>query len=60
MKNREKFWRDIEADEKMIKKVDKMIEKRERKEFEKWEKRASKEPYFWRNHKKIRAKENWL
>jgi len=55
MIDKNKFWKDIEADDKMLKKVDRMIEKKERKEFEKWEKRQRKEPEFWRENKK-----NWL
>lgn len=58
MKNKKNFWRDIEADDKALAKVNKMIEKKEAKEFEKWEKRQRKEPYFWREKKS--AGKNWL
>jgi len=52
MKNENKFWRDIEKETKAIAKAEKMIEKKEAKKFEKWERGQEKE---WKKTDK-----NWL
>lgn len=58
MKNEKNFWRDIEADDKALAKVDKMIERKDRKEFEAWDKKQKKDPEFWRREKN--NKSDWL
>lgn len=58
MITKNKFWKDIEADDKALKKVEKMIEKKDKKAFGKFAERQRKEPYFWRKEKN--NKDNWL
>jgi len=52
MKNKEKFWIDIGVESKAIAKAEKMIEKKEAKKFEKWERGQEKK---WKKTDK-----NWL
>lgn len=55
----DKFWREVEKDNKEIEKINKMIDRKEAKEMDNWLKRWAKEGFFWRKEKS-KNKDNWL
>jgi len=61
-KKRIKFWEEIKLqDDKAITKINKMIDKKQAKELDRWIKRFNKEGYFWRTEKEPKSKKSdWL
>lgn len=51
MRKQNKFWKEIEKDDKEIEKINKIIDRKDTKELDRWTKRWLKEGDFWKKEK---------